>query len=243
MADEDARTNTGNPKSDGARYEAVAEWYVEFTRDWERPLMALLAGPLAGQRVLDLACGYGRATRELARLGAEVTGVELSGAMLRHACAIETAKPLGIAYAHGDVSTTDWWNGVPFDGAVCNMALMDIDDLHAVLRSVASVLVDDGWFTFSVVHPCFPGGEDGSKLPSWPPERGYAWEGWWTTGADGVRGRVGATHRTLSTYLNAVIDAGFTFERFAEPATRVPTYFVAACRRRSRTVSDFLPTF
>ena len=35
------------------------------------------------------------------------------------------------------------------------MALMDIPSLAATIRSVARVLTRDGWFVFSIVHPCF----------------------------------------------------------------------------------------
>ena len=45
-----------------------------------------LLGPSAGKRVLDLACGHGRISRELARRGARVVGVDLSGALLDRAC-------------------------------------------------------------------------------------------------------------------------------------------------------------
>ena len=42
-------------------------------------LLDLLGVP-AGLRVLDAACGHGRITRELARRGADVTGVDVSAA-------------------------------------------------------------------------------------------------------------------------------------------------------------------
>ena len=69
-----------------------------------------------------------------------------------------------------------------YDGVVCNMALMDIDDFHAALLTVATVLRPSGWFNLSLLHPCFPGDASVDALPSWPPDRGYAAEGWWTTG-------------------------------------------------------------
>jgi SAM-dependent methyltransferase len=133
----------------------------------------------------------------------------------------------------GDVTTTDWWDGDPFDGAVCNMALMDVDDLDAAMATVARVVRPGGWFSFSLLHPCFPGLKDGAteQLPSWPPDHGYAAEGWWSTRGDGVRGRVGANHRMLSTYLNAALRAGFELVEFGEPAAPVPRFFIASCRR------------
>jgi hypothetical protein len=37
---------------------------------------------------------------------------------------------------------------------------------------------------------------------------------------------VGATHRKLSTVLNALLDAGLEAERFVEPPAPVPTYLL-----------------
>lgn len=216
-----------------ARYDPVAEWYAEVSGGWGRQPLALIPEDLAGLKVLDLACGDGRVSRWLAESGALVTGLDLSAGLLAHASEREAIQPLGIRYLHGDATNTRWWDGVPYDGVLCQMALMDIDDLSGALATVAAVLVPGGWFTFSILHPCFPGGTDGSfsGLPSWPPEHGYAHEGWWSTDGDGLRGRVGGNHRMLATYLNGILDAGLLWERFAESGTTLPGILIATCRR------------
>jgi SAM-dependent methyltransferase len=215
------------------RYDAIADWYVEFTRDMYNVPAALLPADISGQRVLDLACGYGTASRYLARRGARVTGLDLSARMLDRARQIEAGEPLGISYACGDATGTRWWDGEPYDGVLCHMALMDIDDLDGALATVAAVLKPGGWFSFSVFHPCYPGGPEGSwsGLPSWPPEHGYCAEGWWTTQGEGIRGRAGSNHRMLSTYLNAVLRAGLALEELAERGSSVPVALIARCRR------------
>ena len=138
---------------------------------------------------------------------------------------------------YGDATTTDWWDGDPFDGVVCNMALMDIDDLSGALATVFAVLVAGGWFSLSILHPCFPGGpsDGGSGLSSWPPEHGYTWEGLWNTDGIGVRGHASVNHRMLSTYLNALLTAGFDLEEVTEPPSDVPRFLAVRCRRRSRS--------
>lgn len=222
------------------RFDSVAEWYVEISRDWGH--VALLPDDLAGQRVLDLACGDGRVSRWLAEQGAQVTGLDLSTRLLAHARQLEANQPHSIRYLQGDATNTDWWDRVPYDGVLCHMALMDIDNLSAALAAVAAVLVPGGWFSFSILHPCFPGGTEGSSsggsfsgLSSWPPEHGYAREGWWNTDGDGIRGRVGGNHRMLATYLNAILDAGLVPERFAERGTSLPAILLARCRRQLPT--------
>jgi hypothetical protein len=115
------------------------------------------------------------------------------------------------------------------------MAMMDIDDLDSTVRAVATTVRPGGWFVISMVHPCFPGNEAG--LSSWPPGRTYFDEGWWRSPAHnpaGVRIRVGASHRTLSTYLNALLDAGFALKRVFEPPAPVPTFLLLESRRRGR---------
>jgi hypothetical protein len=112
------------------------------------------------------------------------------------------------------------------------MALMDIDDLDGAVKAVARLLRPDGLFVTSFLNPCFPGSEAG--LSSWPPDRGYAFEGFWTSAdhnPDGVRIRVGSNHRTLSTYLNSLIAGGFCLERAFEPPSAVPYQLALACRR------------
>ena len=217
-----------------ARYDEAADWYVDFTGAWKAQARPLLPDDLGGRRLLDMGCGLGDLSRLLAGRGASVTAVDLSANMLAHAWSGGAGQP-EVRFLVGDVTTTDWWDGEPFDGAVCNMALMDIDDLDAVMATAARVLGPEGWFSFSLLHPCFPGLRTAAseQLSSWPPDAGYATEGWWTTDGDGVRGRVGANHRMLSTYLNAAVRAGFRLEEFGEPEAAVPRFLLVRCRRQA----------
>ncbi len=69
-----------------ARYDEVAEFYQTGWPDtYVDPVSVALfdlLGSVRGARVLELARGHGRITRELARRGAEVVGLDLSGALL-----------------------------------------------------------------------------------------------------------------------------------------------------------------
>jgi 2-polyprenyl-3-methyl-5-hydroxy-6-metoxy-1,4-benzoquinol methylase len=139
-----------------ARYDQFAEWYQQWIGD-APPLIAAHAGLLpavTGDRVLDIACGQGRMSRYLASLGADVTGIDISAAMLGKARA---AGPDNITYIHIDVTRhLAWWDGRPFDGCTCDLALMDIDDLAGTLSTVTAVLRPGGWFVASIVHRAFP---------------------------------------------------------------------------------------
>lgn len=230
----------------GTRYDEIADFYDSSVRDDVGDSVAAavfeLAGDVSGLRVLELACGQGRVSRELARRGALVVGVDLSTKLLDKAQAAEDAEPLGITYLHEDVTSASTLAGERFDGVVCHFGLSDIDDLDGALATAARVLQPGGWFVFSIVHPCFPGsGKEASS--SWPPGRGYFEEGWWLADSPGFRGKVGANHRMLSSYLNALEDHRLTVDRTAEPEPEpgwyeskggnepVPVYLVVRCRR------------
>ena len=65
----------------------------------------------------------------------------------------------------------------------------------------------------------------------------YASEGYWQSGGTGVRGHIGAYHRTMSTLLNDLLAAGFLLEKLEEPihgherlATEVPRTLIVAAR-------------
>jgi SAM-dependent methyltransferase len=108
-----------------------------------------------------------------------------------------------------------------FDGVVCHMALMDIPDLAPTLRSVARILRPGGWFVFSILHPCYHTARSGEMaLPEGTVRTvgRYFVEGYWRSDTrPGPPGKVGEYHRTLSTYVNALTDAGLTLERVSEP--------------------------
>jgi ubiquinone/menaquinone biosynthesis C-methylase UbiE len=210
-----------------AAYDEIAEWYDRVIGAGlplgGAPLLDLI-GDVAGQRVCDLACGQGVIARELTRRGARVVGIDLSGRLLAIARRYEQAEPLGIAYLRGDAQALAAVCDAVFDGIVCGLALMDIPDLGATARTAARVLRPGGWLAVSITHPCFQGPalrevevfrEDGTPVRE---AGGYFSEGFWRSDyAQGVRGQVGAYHRTLSTYLNAMTDAGLILERVVEP--------------------------
>lgn len=237
-----------------ALYDDIAEWYDESIRkgsllhDLVVPPLLALAGDVRGRRVCDLACGQGVVARQLAGLGASVVGVDLSARLLEIARRDEEAELLGITYLHDDAQTLATVADAAFDGVVCNMALMDIPDLEATFQATRRVLRPEGWFIFSITHPCYQTPSSSCIVPEGGPPTcvvsGYFAEGYWrSTHAAGVRGQVGAYHRTLGTYVNSLLAAGLTFEHLVEPRAvgplaerrpglrELPAALIARCRK------------
>jgi ubiquinone/menaquinone biosynthesis C-methylase UbiE len=166
-----------------ARYDKFADFYERFASDLydDPPSVALLrfVGDVRGLRLLDLACGHGRLTRELARRGAQMVGIDISPALLDKARAREAENPMGNSYIEVDAASPKALVGELFDGIVCSFGLSDIDDLDRAMASVTRVLKLGGFFVFSLLHPCFPGSAANQASPSWRPGNGYYDEGWW----------------------------------------------------------------
>ena len=165
------------------------------------PVLEGLLGDVAGRQVLSLACGQGQDARLLARLGAAVTGVDVSERMLEHARRHEAAIPRGITYVEGDARDLASFADASFDGVTCHMALMDISELAPTIRSVARVLRPGGFFVFSIVHPCFRGHVE--IIDDYLADHRYAKRvpGDWLP--------LHAHHRPLGVYVNLLADAGF----------------------------------
>jgi ubiquinone/menaquinone biosynthesis C-methylase UbiE len=162
---------------DDTGWEQMADWWDNHLGDdgdlWHRtlidPPVFKLVGDIAGQRVLDLACGNGYISRRFARAGAQVIGVDANAAIIERARAREAREPLGITYHVTNAAQLPMLDDSMFDMVICNMALMDISDATGTIQEVARVLVPQGRFIASIAHPCF----DKMETSGWAIEHFY----------------------------------------------------------------------
>ena len=120
------------------------------------PAVETLLHPGPGDRLLDVACGNGLTSRRLAHSGAAVTAFDFSEAMIEFA----RKRPGASNIDYRVLDATDdrallTLGRASFDGVLCNMALMDMADIHPLMHALPSLLKPKGRFVFSVMHPCF----------------------------------------------------------------------------------------
>jgi ubiquinone/menaquinone biosynthesis C-methylase UbiE len=232
-------------------YDPIVDEYVAFVRAGlhdensvlaiaTRSLVSLLGTP-TDLDVCDLACGEGHLTRLLARQCGSVIGVDMSAKLLDRARRQPTS--IKAQYLQEDAQHLNSLPDSYFDVVVSNLALMDIPDLGGVFQSVARVLRSEGRFLFSITHPCFEAPHASTHTDAKGTFQArviprYIEEGAWASrNPEGIRSKVGAMHRTLATYLNSLIAAGFQLEQVVEPVgqgEQIPKVFVVAASVRNK---------
>jgi SAM-dependent methyltransferase len=193
------------------------------------PAFLAFAGDLDGRQVLDAGCGEGYNTRILARRGARMTGVDISGRMIELAQQEERRAPLGIHYVRTSYADLGMFADSRFDAVVSFMALMDGPGFGLAMRECFRVLRPAGHLAFSITHPCFitkgsrwlrneEGLEINRVVGSYFDPSPFV-ERWRFTDAPAQAPEfaVPCFDRTLSEYLNTVLEAGFVLKRIEEP--------------------------
>ena len=190
----------------------------------EQPAIWSLLPPLAGKRVIDLGCGCGGLCRQAAGQRAlQVIGVDISERMLAEARA--AADHAAVEYVHSAIEDF-CHDGEPANVVVSSLTLHYVKDYAQLVASIHAWLAPGGLFAFSIEHPMCTALLNGwhrdaaGRKAHWPVD-GYKDEGirerrWMVDG-------VIKYHRTVETYVNTLIDAGFAIRRLLEPEA-LPQY-------------------
>ena len=204
-------------------YSRLRERPVNANNLFEIPAFMSLLPDLDGKCVLDLGCGMGERCLDYVRCGAvRVVGIDISENML--SVAREKNSHPRIEYLRLSMEEIGVLQG-PFDVASSSLALHYVQDYAGVTAAVYGLLKPGGAFVFSQESPlttCFSTGDrwtrdsNGNKIYANISDYSVDGERETTWFVEGVK----IYHRTFSTVINTLVDAGFTVERLVEP---VPT--------------------
>ena len=138
-----------DPKGSSAMLHKLNPVRLGFIRDaidlqWRSDSHALR--PLAGRSALDVGCGAGLLCEPLARLGAEVTGVDAAEENVAAARAHAAGAGLAIDYRCGDVGAL----GLAGFDLVCSMEVIEhVADKPAFVAALAAALAEGGLMVLS----------------------------------------------------------------------------------------------
>ncbi len=122
--------------------------------DIAAPALLDAIGEVIGMRVLEIGCGDGYFSRQLAMRGAWVTAIDASEKLVAAALKTETEKPIGIEYHTLDPQAiVGNWGPDSFDLVVSCNTIADLPRPEAALRSAARTLGKEGRLVVTVPLP------------------------------------------------------------------------------------------
>ena len=220
------------------------------------PAFFALLPEVKGLTGLDIGCGEGHNTRLLRKRGARVTAVDIAEVFVNHAAQVERAAAQEITYAVASAVELPFADAT-FDFATAFMSFMDIPETDRVLGEACRVLKPGGFLQFSIAHPCFDTPHRRNLRDTGG--RTYALEvgdyfrnlagdvSEWTFGAAPPEVRQGLPKfktprftRTVSQWLNALVETGFLIERVEEPRPSDETARACPYIQDAQVVAYFL---
>lgn len=224
------------------------------------PAMVEACGDVTSLQVLDLGCGVGYFSRQMAQKEAsKVVGIDISPKQLIYARRLEEKERLGIEYIQGDAAAViESIRDASFDLVTACVSLVDMPDPGRVIRGAHRVLRDRGRLVFTNTHPVTDtmsrewvrdddGNKLGLKITDYFDETPFTLT--WMNDRYKYPFQTTGNNYTTQTWMRWIIQAGFIIEDFIEPVasdeaiaewpglddTRiVPTFLIIVARKDER---------
>lgn len=187
------------------------------------PNMLKLMGDVNGKKILDLGCGEGGYSRELAKRGAQLVSIDCSVKAIQYASTLANREKLRIEHFVRNSNDLFDIESEQFDIVLCSMMLMDCEDFEGTLKEAVRVLKPNGRLFASVLHPCFDGnhesgiGRQGTGIDRQVVVMNYfepkQWEAPLWNGTIPVIWK----HRTMEEYVKTFLRVGLTIVDLNEP--------------------------
>jgi 2-polyprenyl-3-methyl-5-hydroxy-6-metoxy-1,4-benzoquinol methylase len=172
-------------------------------------------GEVDGKALLHLQCHFGLGTLSFARLGADVTGIDFSGAAVAQARMLAAEFGLPALFEQADVATCRL--GRQYDICFTSWGvLMWLPDLAAWARTIAAHLKPGGLFFLAEGHPHLFIWDDERDGAGYLPRNPY------------FRHRKPISDAEASTYVDTAVRLGLPQHRWNHPLSEVVTALAEA---------------
>jgi SAM-dependent methyltransferase len=197
------------------------------------PAFLAMLPEVSGRRILDIGCGEGHHARLLAQKGAKLVELDRAWSFIKAADQEAKRKGLSVASVQGTGTQLPFADSC-FDLIIATMSLMDMPTPEKAIHEAARVLKSGGVFQFSILHPCFAtpkwewvADQDGRRFglicgQYFEQLEGETDEWIFHRTPEAKRKqhrpfRVPRFTRTLSQWMNTLIQAGLVVEAMDEP--------------------------
>lgn len=142
--------------------EVSDEWFLDeqlhaFRNYFIMPFTLKQLGNVSGKMILDIGCGEGGYSRELARKGAIVTAIDCAENVINYSQLKAADEKLKISHYVRNSNDLYGVSDNTFDIVLSSMMLMDCEDFNGTVSEISRVLKSGGKLFVSVLHPCFNG--------------------------------------------------------------------------------------
>jgi SAM-dependent methyltransferase len=212
----------------------------EFDAYWKYSPAFFELVPPPVNRTLEVGCGEGRVSRDLAARGHRVTAIDASPTLIRLA---NDADPSS-TYLQSDAAALPFASE-SFDLVVFFNSLMDVDDMEGSVREAARVLRHGGKLCACITHPMADAGHFASSEPDsqFVIDGSYLGERRWfelDMERDGLHMRFAGWAYSLEAYFTALEKAGFMIQAVREPRAPDHTVDRSPSENRWRRIPMFL---
>jgi SAM-dependent methyltransferase len=221
---------SSRPAAAPTSWDPVADWYADYLSKPDTlqnevvfPGTLRLLDAKSGKKYLDIACGEGAFSRRLAQEpGVLVDGFDASPSLIEKAKKIAPRKS---RYSVADARVFSETVSNNYDGAVCILALQNIDPIETVFQEAHRVLKPGSPFVMVINHPCYRqprqsgwGWDENRKIQYRRVDRYLSPYEQPIEMHPGKRTseRTSSFHRPLSTYVNALSKNGFIIDAMEE---------------------------